>query len=53
MKGKDALVSPIEKIPYTIFIADLTTDSLNERNILVSSFYELKSVKVDSSMLMH
>jgi hypothetical protein len=53
MKGMDVLVAPVENIPYTIFIADLTADSLNERNRLFSSFYDLKSVKVDSSKLMH
>lgn len=48
-KGKDVLVKPIENIPYTIFIAELTTDSSNSINRVSEIYFKLNSVRIDSS----
>lgn len=50
-KGEDVVVEPLENIPFTIFIADVTDNPAEDRNKLVSMYFNLKSVKSDSTLL--
>ena len=48
-RGKDVVVNPLENIPYTIFIADLTSDTSNSINKVSQIYFNLNSVRIDSS----
>lgn len=50
-EGKHVAVESIENIPNTIFIADITADSNAVRNKQVSLYFNLASVKMDSTLV--
>ena len=50
-KGLDVVVKPIENLPFTIFIAEITPDSLIDRNLVVKEYFKLKSIRTDSSLI--
>ena len=50
-KGLDVVVKPIENLPFTIFIAEITPDSLTDRNLMVKEYFKLKSLRTDSSLI--
>ena len=49
-KGEKLVVEPIENLPYTIFIADITDNPDEDRNKLVSLYFKLQSIKTDSTL---
>jgi alanine-alpha-ketoisovalerate/valine-pyruvate aminotransferase len=49
-KGKNLLVAPLDKMPYSICVGDIEPDSIHWTNQAVAGYFNLASIKIDSSL---
>jgi hypothetical protein len=49
-RNRNVRVAPLSKVPYTIFLCDILPDSSQDCNLAVSTYFGLKSVRIDSSL---